>query len=142
MTCDAYSSYQAFETQQKGSVILTGCLTHLRRYFVDVLKAMKGFKHLSPEQKKNIPAYQAIEQLKEILHIEKTMKDLSAKERLELRKKKIQPKIEMFFTWIHSFNDGDFENGGLMQKALNYAKNQEIYLNEKSNPPAMLGRIE
>lgn len=128
LTSDAYASYQTFEKEQNGLIILTGCLTHLRRYFVDALKAMKGFRCLNLEQKKKIPAYEAIEQLKEIFRIEKTLQALSSAERLSMRKEKIQPRMEAFFTWIHSFKEGDFEKGGLMQKAINYAKNQEVYL--------------
>lgn len=128
LTSDAYTCYQVFEKEQNGTVIVTGCLTHLRRYFVDVLKAMKGFKKLDPEEKKEIPAYQAVEKLKEIFRIETPLRELSAEERIQIRQEKIAPRIEELFHWIHSFQEGDFEEGGLMQKALNYGKNQEVYL--------------
>ena len=128
LTCDAYTCYQTFEKEQEGSVTVTGCLTHLRRYFVDVLKALKGFRNLDPEEKKKIPAYVAIEKLGKIFQIETPLRELPAEERLRIRKEKIEPRIHEFFSWIHSFKEGDFEKGGLMQKALNYGKNQEIYL--------------
>lgn len=128
LTCDAYTCYQTFEKEQAGGVTVTGCLTHLRRYFVDVLKALKGFRNLSLEEKKKIPAYQAVEKLGRIFQIETPLRELSAKERLRIRREKIAPRIDELFSWIHSFKEGDFEKGGLMQKALNYGKNQEVYL--------------
>jgi hypothetical protein len=57
-----------------------------------------------------------------------TLQKLTAEERLRIRREKIQPLVEELFDWIHSFGDEDFEKGGLMQKALNYGKNQEVYL--------------
>lgn len=128
LTSDAYTCYQVFEKERNGTVIVTGCLTHLRRYFVDVLKAMKGFKKLSLEEKKEIPAYQAVEKLRNIFRIETPLRELSAEERLRIRQEKIAPRIGELFEWMHSFQEGDFEEGGLMQKALNYGKNQEVYL--------------
>ena len=128
LTCDAYSCYQTFEKEQEGSVTVTGCMTHLRRYFVDVLRAMKDFRDLTPEEKKEIPAYQAVEKLKKIFQAETPLQKLTAEERLRIRREKIQPLVEELFDWIHSFGDEDFEKGGLMQKALNYGKNQEVYL--------------
>lgn len=128
VTCDAYTCYQVFEKEQGGAIVVTGCLTHLRRYFVDVLKSMKGFRKLSEEEKKEVPAYQAVEMLREIFRIETPLRELSAEERLRIRREKIAPRLEEFFRWIHSFKEGDFEEGGLMQKALNYGKNQEVYL--------------
>ena len=128
ITCDAYSCYQTFEKEQDGAITVTGCLTHLRRYFVDALKAMKGFRKLTEEEKKKVPAYQAVEKLREIFRMETPLKALPAEERLLIRQEKIAPLIEDLFRWIHSFKEEDFEKGGLMQKALNYGKNQEVYL--------------
>ncbi|MCM1412646.1 MAG: IS66 family transposase [Lachnospiraceae bacterium] len=128
LTCDAYASYQTFEKEQDGAVTVTGCMTHLRRNFVDALKAMKDFRKLPEEEKKKVPAYQAVEKLKEIFRIETPLRELPAEERLRIRQEKIAPKIEELFCWIHSFQEGDFDEGGLMQKALNYGKNQEEYL--------------
>lgn len=128
LTCDAYTCYQVFEKEQNGMVIVTGCLTHLRRYFVDVLKAMKVFRKLRKEEKKEVPVYQAVEKLKEIFRTETPLREVSVEERLRIRQEKIAPMMEDLFEWIHSFQEGDFEKGGLMQKALNYGKNQEVYL--------------
>lgn len=128
LTCDAYTCYQTFEKEQAGAIIVTGCLTHLRRHFVDVLKSMKGFRNLNREAKEKVPAYQAVKKLREIFQIETPLRELSAEERLRIRQEEIKPRIDELFHWIHSFQDGDFEKGGLMQKALNYGKNQEVYL--------------
>lgn len=106
LTCDAYTCYQTFEKEQEGSITLTGCLTHLRRHFVNVLKAMKDFRGLSQDKKKEIPAYEAVEKLKEIFRLETPLKVLSAEERLQVRKEKIRPRIEELFHWIHSFEEG------------------------------------
>ena len=89
---------------------------------------MKGFRKLTEEEKKKVPAYQAVEKLREIFRMETPLKALPAEERLLIRQEKIAPLIEDLFRWIHSFKEEDFEKGGLMQKALNYGKNQEAYL--------------
>lgn len=128
LTCDAYACYQTFEKEQGGAITVTGCMTHMRRNFVDALKAMRGFRGLPEEEKEEVPAYQAVKRLKEIFRLETPLRELSAEERLRIRQEKIAPKIEELFRWIHSFQEGDFDKGGLMQKALNYAKNQEEYL--------------
>lgn len=97
LTCDAYSCYQTFEKEQKGSVVVTGCMTHLRRNFVDVLKAIRGFRGLSLEEKKKVPAYKAVEKLKKIFQLETPLHSLTAQERLKIRREKIQPLVEDLF---------------------------------------------
>ncbi len=67
--------------------------------------------------KKESTAYQAAEKLEEIFQIEASLWELPAEERLRIRQEKIAPKIEELFLWIHSFQEGDFDEGGLMQKA-------------------------
>ena len=128
ITCDAYVCYQSFAREQEGKVTITGCLTHCRRKYAEVLKAMKGFKKLTEQEKLKVPAYQALKKLSGIFTVEKQFKSLSAAERLEVREKKVAPMVDDFFTWVYSFKEGDFDKGGLMEAALNYSKNQEIYL--------------
>ena len=128
ITCDGYVSYRTYEREHPKDITVTGCLTHCRRYFTDVLKAMRSYHSLEDKEKQKIPAHQAVEKLGKIFSEEKKLKTLESAERLEQRKERIAPLVDDFFTWVKSFGSEDFESGGLTEKAMNYSLNQEPYL--------------
>lgn len=130
ITCDGYAAYQTFGNENPETVTISGCLTHCRRYYANVLKSMREFKKLTAAEKETIPAYAALCKLKEVFKKEKQLADLTPEDRRVRRQKEIRPLMKDFFDWADSFGEDDFDKGGLMMKALTYTRNQRKYLEQ------------
>lgn len=128
ISSDGHSPYHGYAEKSGGDIRNAGCLNHARTRFAKVLRANPSFKKLSEEERKEIPACRVIEMFQKIFQEDAELKEVSPQERLEGRQKIVKPLFEELAGYIHSFGPGDFVEGGLMDAALNYFKNQQPYL--------------
>ena len=86
---DAYSGYDW--SDEMPGVIHIGCMTHGRRPFAELQKAAKKSKGL---------AYQALEIIGELYHIEAEIKDKSVEEKYQIRQEQAKPQLEKLHAWL------------------------------------------
>ena len=68
MVTDGYSAYQKID-KENPDITFAGCYAHCRRRFSDVLKGLKGKQK---ENAKTTVAYQALQQIAAIYHLDDT----------------------------------------------------------------------
>ena len=144
---DGYSGYDFLDHREE--VRHAGCLAHVRRKFMDLIKA----------QGKNRPsgsADQALAYIQQLYGLEKQARQqkLSAEEILTLRREQARPIMEQFHQWLCK-RSSQAPPKGLLGKAISYTLNQwnrlQVYLDEPlltpdNNPaenairPFVLGR--
>lgn len=144
---DGYSGYDFLDHRE--GVRHAGCLAHVRRKFMDLIKA----------QGKNRPsgsADQALAYIQQLYGLEKQarQRELPAEEILTMRREQARPIMEQFHQWLLK-RSGQTPPKGLLGKAISYALNQwdrlQVYLEEPlltpdNNPaenairPFVLGR--
>lgn len=127
ITCDAYVSYQVFEKEKPGLITVTGCLMHCRRYYAEAF-FVNDVAELSDEQLLELPETKALMLIRDIYHEENQLKDLNYEERTALRKEKVEPKVNLFFEYIHSLEASVEVFSDRMKKAITYTVNQEEHL--------------
>ena len=117
---DGYAGYNA--VCAKNDIIHLGCMDHLRRYFMDAKKAQPktGGK---VNKGKISKADLAINKLKKLYAIEKSIKDLSADEKYQARKERSIPALNDFKNWVDK-NAPKTPSDSLLGKAFGYALNQ------------------
>ncbi len=122
---DGLQQYHLIEKTIEG-LTNANCWVHMMGQFADAIKAIgKG----NQKAIKNSLAYQALLRIASIYKIENTLKDLTAQERLEVRKKSVSPLVEEFFTWVKAcMDDTSVLPKGKTAEGFNYAVNQEKYL--------------
>ncbi len=78
------------------AITVVGCWVHLRRKFEDALKA------ITPADRPNSYANEAIQRIGWLFHWEKQAKELSAEKRYQLRLEETKPQAEAFFAWLQT----------------------------------------
>ena len=126
MTCDAYVSYQVFESENDG-VQTTGCWMHCRRYWANAF-FLNDITRLSEDILLELPETRALFLIRDIYIEERKLKDLTAEERLEHRQTDVKPAVDAFFAYIHELHDSGKVFSDRVLKAITYAVNQEKYL--------------
>lgn len=86
---DAYSGYDWSDDMP--NVIHLGCMTHGRRPFAELQKLDKKSKGL---------AYQALEIIGVLYHIEAQIKDKTIEEKYQLRQEQAKPQLEKLHAWL------------------------------------------
>jgi len=127
ITCDAYVSYQVLEDEKNGLITVTGCLMHCRRYFAQAF-FVNDVSGLSDEQLLELPETKALMLIRNIYHEENLLKGLNSVDRIIMRKKIVEPKVDQFFEYVHSLETSDQIFSDRMKKAITYAVNQEEHL--------------
>ena len=127
ITCDAYVSYQTLEDESDGRIRTTGCMMHCRRYFAEAF-FVRNVAEMSDGDLKELPETKALLLIREIYQEENALRGMTAEERLAARKELVAPKIDAFFSYIHSLEDADDIFSDRMKKAIQYAVNQESRL--------------
>lgn len=109
LTVDDYGGYKAlFSEKQTSPCIELACWAHARRKFFDLHKA------------NNSPmAFEALQRIGNLYAIEAMCKDLSIKDRQQLRKEKSLPELEALHNWLMKTRI-QTANGGGSAKALDY----------------------
>ena len=138
LTCDAFSAYPCFVGENNGLIVLTACLMHARRRFVEAMLVL-NIKGLTDEQVLMLPEAQAILLIREIYLAETPLKSLSPEERLLQRKEKVLPKVNAFFEFIRTIDVSNPLTSEKLKDAVSYALNQEEnlrrFLSDGNIPP-------
>ena len=122
---DGLQQYHMLETLIEG-LTNANCWTHARRFYADAIKAIG--KSNKTAIKTSI-AYQALTRIAQIFKLEKTLKDLTAQERLAERQRTIKPLVEEYLSWAKErLADTSVLPKGKTAEGLNYSINQEKYL--------------
>ena len=131
ITCDAYISYQVFEKENDG-VTVTGCFMHLRRYFAEAF-FINDILTMSDEDLAMMPETKILLIIREIYAEENSLKTLSSDERCSQRQLVITPIVDRLFDYINELAADGNTYSDRLNKALNYAINQEQRLREFLN---------
>ena len=144
ITCDAYVSYQVLEHESAGKIQTTGCMMHCRRYFAEAF-FVRNVAEMSDEELKSLPETKALLLIREFYQEEGKLNDMTAAERTSARKELVAPKLDAFFTYIHSLEASGELFPDRMNKAIKYAVNQESTLRRflsDGNIPCDNGHVE
>nr|WP_028520101.1 IS66 family transposase [Ruminococcus flavefaciens] len=127
---DGYSGYHVVT-----GVKHCGCMTHVRRYFVNALPKDKS------AQERSVAA-EAVRYFERIYHEENLLSDMTAEERYEQRLAKVKPLLDAFFAWLETLH---VSRKSALAKAVAYALNEKPYLYtflENGNVPIDNNRAE
>ena len=116
---DGYSGYDFLD--RRSEVVHLGCWAHVRRKFVDVLKAAGNLR----SRKKTGVAEEAVERIKALYAIEHEAKEaeLDPEAIARLRQEKAAPLIEAMHTWLRELSR-EVPPKSLLGKAIAYALGQ------------------
>jgi transposase len=115
LQCDGYSGYNALRL--KDSVTVVGCLAHVRRKFVDIIK----------NTKKPGKAVEAIRFMQQLYQIERQAKEMHPIERKYFRELRAKPILKSFKYWLAATKKVAPPKSPL-GIAIGYALNQWEYL--------------
>lgn len=113
LVCDGYDAYNSVEGAKR-----CGCMTHVRRGFVNAMPADKNMRATSAAAK-------GVEFCDSIYHEEKMLKELSPEERYEQRLAKVKPLLDKFFVWLNTLQ---VSGKSKLFDAVHYALNEKKYL--------------
>lgn len=129
---DGYQVYHKL-AKEKGNLTVAGCWAHARRRYEEAVKA------LPVKSRKSSLAWQALEQINMIYHVDNTLKELTPEERKKRRQDSVKPLVEAYFAWVkEKKKDGRIAEKSKTGKGLSYSLNQEEYLKvflENGNVP-------
>jgi transposase len=116
---DAFCGYDHLDG--KKGVTLLGCMVHVRRKFVEVVKARKKIRGNSAANTKTL-ADEALDFIGRLYQIEKLARQdqLSAQQIYKLRQEKSKPILECFRSWLDQ-KQSITPPKGLLGIAINYA---------------------
>lgn len=115
LQADGYAGYD--EICKSEDIIRVGCMAHVRRKFVDVLKASE----------KHGDAVDMLERIKVLYKIEEESTEKTAEERKQIRLEKALPILNEMKAWLDK-RQNKYPPTGLMGKAITYATNQWKYV--------------
>ena len=117
LQADGYPGYLVLE--RSGQVVLVGCLSHVRRRFVEIVHGMERGKRREGR------AYPILDMIRSIFMIERQLRklDLEPKEFLKRREELVLPILDDLHVMIENVQKST-NPGGLLGKACAYAINQ------------------
>lgn len=125
LVSDAYSAYEKLD-KEHDDITMAACWAHARRRFSEAEKAIGSKK--KDVLKKSV-AHHALLRISKMYKIEGDLSGLPPNERLRVRKERIAPLIEEFFTWIKEKKDSvEVLPNGKTAKGIDYCLNHEVYL--------------
>ena len=123
--CDSYISYKSFAKEMEGLVTISNCLTHSRRKFSDIIKAIPGFKKMTEAEKKPVLSYRIIKMIDKIFENERHFADMDANTRLEHRIVESKPIMNRIIGTLNAIPKSDFDKSSKLYEAVNYIVGQE-----------------
>ena len=111
--CDGFSAYDAL-AKINSSIYLSGCLYHVRRKFMEIIKISKA---------KTGVAVEVIKYITQLASIEEAIKNLSPTEKYQIRIEKAKPKLYQLHEYL-LLNQPKIPPKSLLGKAVGYALNQ------------------
>ena len=131
ITCDAYVSYKVYE-DENGNITVTGCFMHCRRYFAEAL-FVNDIASLSEEAIADLPETRVLLLIRDIYAADNALKDMAPEERHNARQEKVKPKVDELFRYLRFLVESGTVFSERMNKAIQYALNQEEKLREFLN---------
>lgn len=118
--------YQPYHTLMKNSdtIRVSGCWSHARRKFAEIVKATAKGVALTPAQ---TIAAEAVKRIDAMYHLDNKYKDSSAEERLDNRQQSVRPLVDAYFAWL-KVQQTRSNSSTKLKEAVNYSVNQEPYL--------------
>ena len=109
--------------EEKEGLTIAGCWAHARRRYDEAVKALPS------KSRKSSIAWQALEQIEMIYHVDNTLKELKPEERKKRRQSSVKPLVEAYFAWVKEKKaDGRVSEKSKTGRGLSYSINQEKYL--------------
>ena len=127
ITCDAYCSYKLLGDENRDVIIICGCMTHMRRRYVQSLALIDKSK-LSDAEIMDLPETKALMLIGKIYDADEALKTLSAEKRLEKRKEDVSPLLDEYFEFVDLIDTADPLISNRLLDAVNYSKNQKEFL--------------
>ena len=119
---DGYQVYHSIADERE-DLTISGCWSHARRGFADVVKAA-GKKDLNIRES---VAYKSLQLIQTMSRCEEKFAKLEPAERLEARIHHILPLADAFFAYLKS-KEGSVAQKSATGKAISYCLNQEAFL--------------
>ena len=119
---DGYQVYHSIADERK-DLTISGCWSHARRGFADVVKAA-GKKDLNIRES---VAYKSLQLIQTMSRYEEKFAKLEPAERLEARIHHVLPLVDAFFAYLKS-KEGSVAPKSATGKAVSYCLNKEEYL--------------
>ena len=118
--------YQPYHTLMRNSdmIKVSGCWSHARRKFAEIVKAAAKGAALTPAQ---TIAAEAVKRIDSIYHLDNKYKNSSAEERLDNRQQSVLPLVDAYFAWLKA-QQTKSNSSTKLKEAVNYSVNQEQYL--------------
>jgi transposase len=113
---DGYAAYDDLGT----NIMRVSCLVHIRRKYTDILK---GIDNKTLAASPGIVSAEALKKIDEIIHIDNSFDEMTAKDRKKKRLEKLKPKMDAFLAWCHQKRDEAMPKMAL-HKALSYTIDQ------------------
>lgn len=127
-TCDAYSGYRAFEKENDGLCLLTGCFMHARRRWADAISVLPAKSVEAAEDPEAFDEVKALRLIGDIYRAESGLTDMTAEERHEKRRTTTAPAVDAYFEFIKGLDQDSPSMGERTRDAVAYSVNQETYL--------------
>lgn len=113
VTTDGYAAYNLFDTAECADAMHCGCMTHVRRYFVDSLASSHD------------AAMEVIEAIEALFTADSLGQYLAEKERLEWRQKQVRPLLLRIRQLAERYKASpELMSDDILKKAVNYTLNQ------------------
>ena len=132
LVTDGYQPYHTL-AKKRDDIKVSGCWTHVRRRYAELIKAKKKGEAITPAQK---IAAEAVNRIDAMYHLDNGYKESSAKERLDNRQQSVKPLVDAYFAWVKELNGKTIASTKL-KEALGYSINQEQYLRVFLEDPAI-----
>jgi transposase len=121
---DGHQAYDYLDHRR--GVVHFGCLAHVRRDFVDILKVVKNARAIrSGDSPPKSLAEEAVEQLRLVFAVDASAREkgLSPEKTVEVRRAHALPLLNDFKKWLDK-HTREVPPKSLIGKAINYARNQ------------------
>lgn len=122
LVTDGYQVYHTLDDERE-DLKVAGCWVHARRPFAEFIKSLK--RNETPVS--GTIAAEAYERITEIMHLDNTYDDLSARDRQKQRQLNLKKKVDDYFKWV-KLKYSQVTHKSVIGNALAYSINQEKYL--------------
>lgn len=123
ITCDAYAAYQTLESENPGTVTVSGCMMHMRRRYADAL-ALIDTRSMPEEKVLLLPEAKALEIIGRIYMEEGPLKDLDPESRRLAREQSVAPLVDEYYSYIGGIDLSAPSVSGRLKDAVEYSMNQ------------------
>ena len=124
LVTDAFSVYEKMDREHP-EIAFSACWAHARRRFAEALKALPSNKKAVA---KGTVAYQALERIAAIFHLDNEWASLDPDDRLRKRNLSLRKLVEDYFAWLKDIKASNQLLSGKTLEGINYSLNHEKQL--------------